>query len=54
MSMVWPVATYECENWTIKKRNEERIEAFETKCIRKILRVLGTQMKTYEWVLETA
>ena len=30
MSMVWPVATYECENWIIKERNE----AFETKCIR--------------------
>src|SRR6218665_4041086 len=38
-ALVWPVATYECESWTIKKRDEERIEAFKMKCIRKTLRV---------------
>src|SRR6218665_1621952 len=51
---VWPVATYRCESWTIKKRDERRIEAFEMKCIRRILRVSWTQKKTNEWVLETA
>src|SRR6218665_313977 len=28
-ALVWPVATFGCESWTIKKRDEERIEAFE-------------------------
>jgi len=26
-ALVWPVATYGCESWTIKKRDEARIEA---------------------------
>src|SRR6218665_123653 len=30
---VWPVATYGCESWTIKKRDQQKIEAFQMKCI---------------------
>jgi len=48
--LVWPVAKYGCENGN-KKRDEERIEAFEMTCIRKIIRVSWTQKKTNEWVL---
>src|ERR1700733_12662109 len=50
----WPVMMYGCESWTIKKNDEDRIKAFEIKCIRKILRVSWTEKKTNEWVLETA
>ena len=39
-ALVWPVATCGGESWTIKKRDEERIETFEMKFIGKILRVL--------------
>jgi len=53
-SLGLPMAIYGCESWTIKKRDEERIEAFEMKYIRKILRVSWTQKKTNEWVLEAA
>src|SRR6218665_3981224 len=54
-ALVWPVATYGCESWTTKKRDERRIGAFEMKCIRSIiLRVSWTQKQTNEWVLETA
>src|SRR6218665_4162878 len=53
-ALVWPVATYDCESWTIKKRDERRTEAFEIKCIQRILRVSWTQKKTNEWVLEMA
>ena len=53
-TLVWAVVTYGCESWTIKIRNEERIEAFELKCIRTILRVSWTQKKTNGWVLEAA
>src|SRR6218665_2895499 len=48
------VATYRCESWTIKKRDEQRIEAFEMKYIQRILKVSWTQKKANEWVLETA
>ena len=40
-ALVLPIATYGCERWTIIKRNEQKSEAFEMKCIslRKIVRV---------------
>ena len=28
-AMVFPVFMYECENWTIKKAEHQRIDAFE-------------------------
>jgi len=49
---VWPVATYGCENWTLKKADEERISAFEIKCLRMVLMVSWTAKKTNEWVLK--
>jgi hypothetical protein len=53
-TLIWPVMMYGCESWTIKKRDEERIKAFEMKCIRKILGISWIEKKTNEWVLETA
>jgi len=50
-ALVWPVATYGCESWTPRKNEERRIDAFEKKGLRKILRVLRTAKKTNEWVL---
>jgi len=40
-ALVWPVATYGCESWTIRKNEETRLDAFEMKGLRKILRVYG-------------
>ena len=51
-ALVWPVATYGCESWIIKKKEEERINAFEMKCLRQILRVSWIEKRTNEWVLE--
>ena len=31
-AMVFPVITYGCENWTIKKAECQRIDAFELWC----------------------
>ena len=31
-AMVFPVVTYGCENWTIKKAEHQRIDAFELLC----------------------
>jgi len=38
-ALVWPVATYGCESWTLRKNEETRLDAFEMKGLRKILRV---------------
>ena len=39
-AMVFPVVTYGCESWTIKKAKHGRIDAFELWCWRRLLRVL--------------
>ena len=41
-AMVFPVVTYGCENWTIKKAECRRIDAFELWCWRRLLRVPWT------------
>jgi len=33
---------YECESWTIKKAERQRIDAFELRCWRRLLRVPWT------------
>ena len=38
-AMVFPVVVYECESWTIKKAEFQRIDAFELWCWRRLLRV---------------
>ena len=38
-AMVFPVVMYECESWTIKKAEGQRIDAFEMWCWRRLLRV---------------
>ena len=38
-AMVFPVAMYGCESWTIKKAEHQRIDAFELWCWRRLLRV---------------
>ena len=37
--MVFPVVMYECESWTLKKAERQRIDAFELWCWRRLLRV---------------
>ena len=38
-AMVFPVAMYGCESWTVKKAEQQRIDAFELWCWRRLLRV---------------
>ena len=35
-AIVFPVVMYRCENWTIKKAEHRRIDAFELWCWRKL------------------
>ena len=38
-AMVFPVVMYGCESWTIKKAEDQRIDAFELWCCRRLLKV---------------
>src|SRR5574340_1119285 len=38
-AMVFPVVMYGCESWTIKKAECRRIDAFELRCWRRLLRI---------------
>ena len=40
--MPFPVVTYGCESWTTKKTEHQRIDAFELRCWRRLLRVPWT------------
>ena len=44
-ALILPNATYGCESWTINKTSERKINAFELKCYRTILRVPWTEKK---------
>ena len=46
--------TYDCGSWTLRKNVETRLDAFEMKGLRKILRVSWTEKKINEWVLNKA
>ena len=37
-AMVFPVVTYGCESWTVKKAEWQRIDAFELWCWRRLLK----------------
>jgi len=52
--LVWPVATYCCESWTFRKNEETRLDTFEMKVLRKILRVSWRAKETNKWVLNKA
>ena len=41
-AMVFPVALYGCESWTIEEAEHQRIDAFELWCWRRSLRVPWT------------
>jgi len=53
-TLVWPVAIYGCEGWTMRKDEERRIEAFEIKCLRMIMQISWMEKRTNKWVLEKA
>ena len=45
-AMVFPVVTYGCESWTVKKAEHRRIDAFEVWCWRRLLRVPWTKRRS--------
>ena len=51
-TMVFPVVTYGCENWTIKKAEHRRIDAFELWCWRRLFRVSWTERRSNQSILK--
>ena len=51
-AMVFPVVTYGCESWTIKKAEHCRIDAFELWCWRRMLRVPWTARRSNQAILK--
>ena len=51
-TMVFPVITYGCESWTIKKAERRRIDAFELWCWRRLLRVPWTARRSNQSILK--
>ena len=52
MAMVFPAVMYGCENWTIKKAERQRIDAFELWCWRRLLRVPWTASRSNQFILK--
>ena len=51
-AMVFPVVMYECESWTVKKAERQRIDAFEVWCWRRLLRVPWTARRSNQSTLK--
>ena len=51
-AMIFPVAMYRCESWTIKKAECWRIDAFELWCRRRLLRVPWTARRSDQSILK--
>ena len=50
-AMVFPVVTYGCASWTIKKAEHQRIDAFELWCWRRLLKVPWTARRSNQSIL---
>ena len=51
-AMAFPVVMYGCENWTVKKAERQRIDAFELWCWRRLLRVPWTARRCNQSILK--
>ena len=51
-AIVFPIVMYECEIWTIKKAEHQRIDAFELWCWRRLLRVPWTARRSNQSTLK--
>ena len=51
-AMVFPIVMYGCESWTIKKAEHQRIDVFELRCWRRLLRVPWTARRSNQSILK--
>ena len=52
-TMVFPVAMYECESWTIRRAEPQRIDAFELWSWRRLLRIPWPARRSNQSILKT-
>ena len=51
-AIIFPAVMYGCECWTIKKAEHRRIDAFELRCWRRLLRVPSTAERSNQSILK--
>ena len=51
-AVLFPVIMYGCESWTVKKDEHQRIDAFEMRCWRRLLRVPWTARRSNQSILK--
>ena len=51
-AMFFPVVKYGCERWTVKEAECQRIDAFELRCWRRLLRVPWTARRSNQSILK--
>ena len=51
MAMAFPVITYDCETWSVKKAEHQRIDVFELWCWRRLLKVPWTARRSNQSIL---
>ena len=51
-AVVFPIVMYGCESWTVKKAEHQRIDAFELRCWRRLLRVPWTARRSNQSILK--
>ena len=51
-AMIFPVAMYGCESWTVKKAEHRTTDAFELWCWRRLLRVPWTARRSNQSILK--
>ena len=51
-AVVFPVVTYGCESWTIKKAAHQRVDVFKLWCWKRLLRVPRTARRSNQSILK--
>ena len=50
-AVVFPEVRYDCESWTVKKAEHQRIDAFELWCWKRFLKILWTARRSNQSIL---
>ena len=51
-TLVWPIALYGCESWTLRRSDIARLQSFEMTCYRRVLKVTWRHRRTNDSILE--
>ena len=51
-AIIFPVVTYGCESWTVKKAERRRMDAFDLWCWERLLRVPWTARRSNQSILK--